>query len=329
MEQTHLSKKPSAAKDVFSYLLMIIMLYMGVVSFVGLLWQYIEIKFPDSLNYTFGGASSGIRGAISVLLIVWPMMILMSWLIGKDLHAFPEKKDSWIRKWLLYLTLFLSAMTIVIDLITLTNSFLSGEITARFILKVVVVLVVALSVFTYYFWELRKDVTVKSVISRYVALLSMVSVIASIVGGFFLVGSPMTQRLLRMDEQRVSDLQTIQSQILNQWTSKGKIPDQLIALNDPLYGFTVPLDPFTKQPYEYQKMGDHRFSLCATFSKDSLSNIDNARSVPMMYPQPNGMDYWVHKNGRVCFERTIDPELFKPSSQAVPTKTEPAPVIVK
>lgn len=316
MEKQHTTKKPSAAKDVFSYLLMIIMLYVGVISFVGLLWQYIEVLFPDPLTFYYSNASNAIRGAISSLLIVWPVMIFMSWLIGKDLKKNPMKKDSRIRKWLLYLTVFLAAITIIIDLITVTNKFLSGDITTQFVLKVLAVLLVAAAVFGYYFWELRRDPTKNTHISRTAAIASASIATIAIVVGFFIVGSPAKQRAMRFDEQRVQDLQSIQSGILNHWTQKSKIPASLNDLNDLLSGYKAPVDPDTKKPYEYTVKSDHSFELCATFTYPSESTNQPGAAIPMIYPYPVGsnMDNWVHQSGRVCFSRTIDPELYKPVS---------------
>lgn len=312
------TKQGSVAKDVFSYLLMIIMLYVGVISFVQLLWQYVEVKFPDALNFYYSAASGAIRGSISALLIVWPVMILMSWLIGKDLKKDPIKKDSRIRKWLLYLTLFLAAITIIIDLITLTNSFLSGEITTRFVLKVLVVLVVAAAVFAYYLWELRRDPSKKTEMTRIAAIASAIIVVAAIVTGFFIVGSPAKQRAMRFDEQRVNDLQNIQSNITNYWIQKSRIPAQLNELTDSLSGFTPPVDPDTKQSYDYTLKGDRAFELCATFAYSSENVQRNmAKSYPMPY-RADGMDNWSHASGRMCFERTIDPELYRPVTDKVP-----------
>lgn len=291
---------------------MIIMLYVGVVNFVGLLWQYIEVKFPDALNFYYAAASGAIRGHISALLIVWPVMIFMTWLIGKDLHKNPIKKDSRIRKWLLYLTLFLAAITIIIDLITLTNFFLSGELTVRFIFRVLVVLIVAVSVFAYYLWELRRDPVKKTHLTRIAAVVSAIVVFAAIVGGFFIIGSPSKQRAIRFDDERVQDLQMIQSSLINYWTQKSKIPAQLSELTDSVSGFRPPLDPSTKQPYEYTRTSDLTFELCATFTYPSETNSrEKFESAPMPYGG-SYMDNWSHGGGRICFERTIDPELYRP-----------------
>ncbi len=308
-------KYSSAAKDVFSYLLMIIMLYVGVVSFVGLLWQYVEVRFPDALNFYYAFASGQIRSAMSALLIVWPVMIFTTSLIGKDLAKDPVKKDSRIRKWLLYLTLFLAAITIIIDLITLTNSFLGGEITMRFILKVIVVLVVAIAVFAYYFWELRRDPSKKTQITRIVSIASAVIVVSAIRMGFFIVGSPAKQRAMRFDDERVQDLQNIQGNLINYWTQKSKLPAQLNKLTDSLSGFSPPVDPDTKQSYEYSVKDDHAFQLCATFVYSSETDQQNKfASVPMPY-RVKGMDNWSHASGHVCFDRSIDPELYRPVSE--------------
>jgi hypothetical protein len=65
----------------------------------------------------------------------------------------------WIRKWLIYFTLFAAALIIIGDLVTLLNRFLEGELTVRFLLKVLAVFFVAGSVFYYYLWDLRKHKT--------------------------------------------------------------------------------------------------------------------------------------------------------------------------
>ena len=79
-----------------------------------MIWQYINVRFPDLLNGSYG-AYDIIRNSISSLVIVWPVLILFSWMIGKDLRAHPEKKELRVRKWLLYLTLFIASIVIIVD----------------------------------------------------------------------------------------------------------------------------------------------------------------------------------------------------------------------
>lgn len=318
MHMTQSTKQYSTAKDVFFYLLMIIMLYMGVISFAAMIWQYVNIRFPDLLNISYG-AYEIIRNSISVLVVVWPVLIFISWMIGKDLRKDKEKQNLRVRKWLMYLTLFIASMTIIIDLITLLNTFLNGEITLRFVLKVLVILVVAAGVFGYYLWDLKRDASKKTRISMIVAICTSVIFLASIVSGFFIVGSPAQQRNIRMDLQRVQDLQNIQYQLLNYWTQKGAIPQALTELQDPISGFIIPVDPLTKTAYAYQVKGPYAFELCATFADASRNEPGTERYMKQSYPmQVDGIsDVWEHAEGSVCFERSIDPELYKPTTKQI------------
>ncbi|MEK7452221.1 MAG: DUF5671 domain-containing protein, partial [Patescibacteria group bacterium] len=279
-----------------------------------MIWQYINVAYPDVLNSSYG-AYDIIRNAISSLVIVWPVLILVSWMIGKDMRADSERQTVRVRKWLMYLTLFIASIVVIVDLISLLNTFLNGEITIRFLLKVLTILAVAISVFSYYLWDLKRDASVKTKMTVRVAIISSTMIVLSIVGGFFLVGSPTHQRAIRMDNQRISDLQNIEYQILNHWTQKGVIPKTLLDLNDAFSGFTPPVDPITRQPYGYNLKGDHDFELCATFTKETSTEQTNRyKTAPMMYPYPEGKvapDNWTHAAGTICFARSIDPELYR------------------
>ena len=67
-------------------------------------------------------------------------MFLMR-LIRKSIAADPSRKEIWVRRWALILTLFVAGVAIAVDLITLLTTFLSGEaLTTAFLLKVLVIL---------------------------------------------------------------------------------------------------------------------------------------------------------------------------------------------
>src|SRR3989344_7823406 len=127
-------------KDFFAQLLVTVTLYVSVVSFITLLFAYSEVLLPDALNYYYDGILSQIRWSSSVLLVVFGVYIFLSWLIGREFRQIPEKRELKVRKWLTYFTLFLAAVTIIVDLVTLLYNFYSGEYTGQFILKVLVVL---------------------------------------------------------------------------------------------------------------------------------------------------------------------------------------------
>lgn len=319
----------STARDVFFYLLMIITLYASVISFIALLWQVINVQFPDPLEFYYSGAVDIMRTSIAALVIVWPVFLFISWLINRDLQATKEKQHTWVRRWLLYLTLFIAAITIIIDLVTLTNSFLGGELTARFVLKTLVVLAVAVTVFWFYLWELRRDASKKSPAHLGLGIGLSIVILGSIIGGFFIVGTPAQQRDIRLDQQRVGDLQRIQYEVVTHWDEKGELPTALEDLSTGVQGYVPPADPVTGEIYEYMATGDLSFTLCATFAadSDSYSHSGMMRAPvyePYGYPMQDMMNNWDHGMGQHCFEREIDPELYDTGDDEKPTEPLPA-----
>ena len=301
----------SAPKDFFLQLLNIVTFYLAVINFITLFIQYINVLFPDLLNFYYTGMTNSVRLSMSILLIAVPVYILTSWMIGKDLKENPDKRELGLRKWLIYLTLFVAAITIIVDLITLVNNFLSGELTVQFFLKTAVVLIVAVSVFGYYIWDLRRKDKETSKLPKLFAWVVSFVVLASIVSGFFIIGTPAVQRDRRFDEERVSDLQILQSEIVSYWDQKDVLPQNLSDLENSISGFTVQKDPETAESYEYRVIDSLTFELCATFKRSSNDfGVVSVTTDPRLYRGISSRQNWEHEVGRTCFERIIDPELY-------------------
>ena len=312
---TESGPKRNLPRDVFLHLLAVVTLYWSAVSFITLLWQYINYFFPDILNeyYRYNiGFAGPIRFAVSSLIIVFPIFILVSWYLNKIYAKESQVRESKIRKWLIYLTLFIASLVIIGDLITVINTFLGGEITTRFILKALSVLLVAGVIFGYYLDDVRRETPTKS--ARYFAWSTGAIVLIAVVGAFFIIGSPMSARLAQFDQQKVSELQGIQSEIVNYWQSKEKLPATLADLNDPISGYKVPIDPQSVVAYEYniKDAANLSFELCAVFNKQGEDQYGFA---PTSFPVKDYMQNWQHEAGRVCFERTIDKQLYPPFSK--------------
>lgn len=146
-----------SAREAFIYLVLFLCLYISAFSFGKLLFDFINRWVPDALQQFGYTDVSGLRMAVSALIVAFPLYAWLTSLMSKDIHLNPEKKSSKIRKWLTYITLFITAGVIIGDLITLLFNLLGGELTLRFILKVLTVLLIAGIIFGYYLWDLRKE----------------------------------------------------------------------------------------------------------------------------------------------------------------------------
>ena len=304
-------EQKTGPKDVFLHLLSIIALYVSVGTLISLVFQYINVLIPDPLQvgyYYISNAYGSIRWLISILIIVFPVYCWTVWYLDKGYDAVPARRESRLRKWLIYLTLFLATLLIIGDLISLVYKLLGGEFTSRFILKVFTVLLIAGAVFAYYLSEIKRGANDKmATYVQAVKYISVVAVVAAIITGFFIVGSPTEERAYRFDDQRVQNLQQIQSQILSYWQSKNALPDNLSQLHDQFSGFSVPKDPESGSDFVYRKTGNLTFELCANFNRPNRTGT--TKEAPYADPYYSQED-WRHETGEHCFSRTIDPERY-------------------
>src|SRR3989344_5194966 len=142
-------------KDFFLWAGAIVALYGSVISFMTLLFQYINYAYPDPLAYYVDPFSGAIRFAMASLIVLVPVTVLLMRFIRNDIARAAEKVELWVRRWALVLTVFAAGATVVGDLIALINTFLGGDLTTRFILKIIVVLFVAGGVFLHFLADLR------------------------------------------------------------------------------------------------------------------------------------------------------------------------------
>lgn len=299
----------STPRDVFLHLLSAATLYVSAASLLTLFFQYINYWFRDPLNPVY--ISGPIRWAIASLIIIFPAHILAARYINRVIVEDPARREGKLRKWLLYFTLFVAAITLIGDLVALIFNFLDGELSARFYLKVLAVAVVAGGVFLYYWWDLKRAEAAVSPRARGSFWAAALVIAAAVVGSFFVIGSPFVQREVRFDQRRVNDLQTLQFQAVNYWQQKNALPESLEDLQDSISGFAPPTDPATNESYEYRRVSPLSFELCAVFSRSSDEDPNRQYDTAAPYPVRGG-ENWRHAAGRQCFERTIDPDLYPP-----------------
>lgn len=314
-----------------------ITLYASVFALISLVFDYLNYAMPDALQYYSGDPySGGVSYEMASLVVLFPIFLSISHIIIKSIKADPTRERVWVRRWAIYLTLFAAGATIAGDLITLIMYFFNGDVTLRFLLKVLTVLLVAGGGFLHYVADLRGYWTREVAKARLVRWASGALVLITISAGFFIIGTPWQARLYRYDDQKVIDLNQIQAQVVNYYQRKGSIPASINNLNDSLVGYTVPTDPQAigdesgTYTYEYKVKSGLSFELCATFNAPTRPSAA-ARTIstaPALYGTKGQAvaDTWQHDAGHTCFERAIDPAKYPPlSGKATPSQIQIAP----
>ncbi len=294
-------------------------LYVSIVGFITLLFSYINYVFPDALNsYQANPYDSGMSYQMAILIVLVPLFLVLIRLIRRDIEKDASRSEIWVRRWALYLTLFIAGVTVAGDLITLLYYFLSGQdITVRFLLKVAVVLLVGSAGFMHFLADIWGYWIQYPARARMIGFGAGLLIILTIAAGFFIVGTPGQARQFRLDQQRISDLTNIQYQVVNYWQQKRKLPAKLSDLTDSISGWTAPVDPATGAAYSYSTASSTSFKLCAKFGSASNSMSDKSVSRPTMPYGVGANDNWSHAAGDVCFDRTIDPDLYPVTTKPV------------
>jgi hypothetical protein len=304
-------------KDFFLWAGAMISLYWSVIAFLALIFDYINHAFPNALSYYPADPyQSGISYEMASLIILFPLAIVLMRIIHRDIAKDETRAQIWVRRWALFFTLFVAGATMAVDLIVLLTSFLNGsDLTTAFLLKFAVVFLVAAAAFMHFiadFWGYWDTYPARS---HAVGYATGALVLVTIIAGFFIVGTPGHARQMRLDAQRIEDLQNIQSQVVSFWQAKQTLPTQLSDLNDSISGFSAPTDPLTGAQYEYSTTGTHSFKLCATFQAAADANTVRMSPAPAMPYGAAAQDNWAHAAGAVCFDRTIDPTRYPPIKQ--------------
>lgn len=148
-----------SAREAFLYLTLFTTLYLSAYHLGSLLFRLIEQAWPDPADNEFMlmQLDSSMRWSTASVIIAFPVFLFLAHYLGKELARSPAKRQSAVRRWLTYLTLFLAAVVLIVDMITLVNNVLGGELSLRFLLKVVVAALIAGTIFGYYLWDLRSE----------------------------------------------------------------------------------------------------------------------------------------------------------------------------
>ena len=197
------------------------------------------------------------------------------------------------------------------DLICVVINFLEGDATLRFILKALVVLLIAGGVYLWYASDVRREeaLAAGSATSgagpmhpappwrQWLSRVALAVALVAIVAALGLLGSPVRARMLRLDSQRVSDLRAIQANVELYHSRRGELPAALDDLaKDPDTYVQQLADPASKQPYGYTRIDGKTYRLQATFDLPTPAEDEQ---------QPwNRDDFFKHAAGEQTFTLT-------------------------
>jgi hypothetical protein len=102
-------------------------------------------------------ALSSIRASLAALVVSFPTFLILWYFLLREVRCHPEKAKGAIRRWLVYLSLFVGAVTLSADAITFIYYLFEGQLTVRFLLKVTVLFLIAGSLFYYLSFTLRSE----------------------------------------------------------------------------------------------------------------------------------------------------------------------------
>ena len=294
-------ERRNSALHFFIYLFSFLSLLFVATGLGTILYQIINKIFPDAANgYSLADLFSqgAIKFGLASIIIAAPAYFLISFLITKYLYEGKILENSKVRKWITYIILFIASANILGDLISLVYNVLGGDMAARFVLKVLVILLIAGSIFGYYFWDMRKKnmMGVKYLGNKISATASIAVIVIVFIGSFFIVDSPITARNKQIDSITISRIQDYKYSIESYYGKNYSLPASLADIKES--GIFGGINNNESINITYKTTGQFTYQLCANFK---TSNLQVNKNDQYSYTDKN----WQHDKGDKCFDQEI------------------------
>jgi len=296
-----MSQNSNNAKHVFFYLISFFTLCFTAIGIGQVIFQLINFTITESTpSYSGEFQNDILRFAISALIIAAPIYYFATRKINSELAKKSLDPDAAIRKWLIYLAIFITSAVMIGDLIFTLNSFLAGEITLKFFLKALTILTISGSFSSYYFLDLKRKDLKRGLRMKIFGGAFIIVILACLTISFSMIDSPKKAREIREDRERISELQQINYSIGDFLRNEKKLPQNLDEL---VSEFSLReaslLDPVSEKKYEFEIIGSKKYKLCAEFTH-SNKNLEKQIRNNWVDPQ------WSHVASRQCFEVKIN-----------------------
>lgn len=281
-------------------------LYLSVAFFIVLVFGMVNLIFPDGIEsvWQIQNNAEMVRVGFAMTVVFFPTYLWLTRIVNRNRRTTTNGSYLGLTKWLIYLSLLVGGAVLLGDLVAVIMGFLNGDLTNRFLLKALAVLVVAGSAVYYYlkdaqgYWVQHEK---KSMVYGGVASLVIFGTLAT---SLAYIETPAEVRERKIDEQQVEDLREIQWAIEDYLRVNETLPEGIMQAYDS--ATRVPQAPEGRSAYTYE-LTETGFSLCATFEtstpEDDLYYPYYARED--MAPHLTNPDDWYFEAGEWCFERDV------------------------
>lgn len=285
--------KRSSAVEVVIGLFAFILLGVVATAFGVLYFNVINMLFPDSArDYSFwqiDNARNAIHYSMAALIVGFPLYVLAIRTWFRRFREEEGKVESNLTKWITYLVLLVASVVVLGDAITVLYTFLQGEISVRFFLKALTILIIAGVTFWFYYLERKKIQYRKDIPRRTFIQIGWGVFILGVLGivlGFITAGTPGTERARTFDTQRASDLSSLSRCVTQYAKTYRRLPERLndLKVQSNLSYCATLYDPETGSEYEYSVVAplvatgsgtlSGSFELCGTFTL-STTNLQD------------------------------------------------------
>ncbi|MBT3211252.1 MAG: hypothetical protein HOD99_11080 [Planctomycetaceae bacterium] len=299
----------SGPREAFLHLLAMLLLYMTAFATGAVLFLVIDVFLSDPTNRGIFGADRMARFHAAILMASLPVLALVRWAINRDIIRNPAIRIAPVVRTLSYITLLITSLIMVCDMVAVLLGFLNGDLTLTFILKSSVVVLLAGGIFLWYISGLhfeetlsegkQQDAPVQESLWRpRLAVAGFFTASVCLVFSLWIAGNPVNQRLIRLDSQRVANLRSLQSAIERFYKKETRLPKNLEELKTfpDTYDYEI-TDAVTGAPYFFSSTTKTDYKLGAVFDLATPPR------------QPNSTrsrdGFYHHKAGSQRFDLTV------------------------
>ncbi len=150
--------RDESPRDAFLWILNFITLGFWTIALGQLFYALIARAFPDKATraYQYPSFTDTVATQLATIIIAFIAFVVVRAFLGQELKRRPEAALSAIRAWITYAALIIAAIFVLLDGIWFLTALLQGQLSIRFVLDSLVLLVLGGGVFAYYLAGLQQ-----------------------------------------------------------------------------------------------------------------------------------------------------------------------------